>query len=269
MRLRIQSSLAHHYDEPTDRAYLQARITPAATARQHVLAHPLTTDPTCWQFTFDDYWGNRSVELEVSEPHDRLTISLICDVNVTKAGSRLARDFEALTSRAVPTAFSEFLRPADLTPPPPHADEIATRRTAATGRPIELVQDLVGEFATGQSGTGRSGTGDALTHSALAVVRAAGIPARFVSGYKVVGDDGFDPATFELGDTVAGAFGSWIDFWDGTWHAWDPVTNAQITDAFVVIGWGRDRADVEPLRGIHRSPGSVTSSVEVQVTRLS
>ena len=287
MRMRIQATLSYTLTEPTDRAYVQARIVPAATARQHVLAYPLEVEPAGWQFTHDDYWGTRTVDIEVSEPHTALSLGLICDVGLMAAGKPLAADCELLSPDSVYANFSEFLLPGSRFAQDDELAQIAQVRAAWTGRPTELVEKVIAEYAGGGAGGASAGgaagargdsaraargtsgvvspglVGDDLTHAALRAVRAAGVPARFVSGYRAPAGD------FEPGDTGDGALSSWIDFWDGAWHGWDPVSNALISDRLVIVGWGRTRADVQPLSGIHRSDGDGESRTEVTVTRLS
>lgn len=255
MRVRIVAKLGHTYSEPTDRSYLSARVTPAATARQHVLTHPLACEPAGYQITYDDYWGTRTVDLEILEAHERLQLQLIADVNVTNAGKPLASDFRALESDLLQANFSEFLLSRREVPTPRAAarDAVAQLRESVT-RPVDLVEHALGEHVVG--------VGDERTHSALGLLRRVGIPARFVSGYRA------DPRALEPGEAGVGEFSSWIDFWDGAWHGWDPQGNQMVHEGLVIVGWGRDRGDCPPLKGIHRSPGEVTSETDVAVTRL-
>ena len=93
------------------------------------------------------------------------------------------------------------------------------------------------------------------------MLRSLGIPARYVSGYietiappgkeKLEGSD-----ASHAWISVLAPNGSWIDI--------DP-TNGQFADSrYLVTAWGRDFADVSPLRGIVVTE-AVTSRLDVGV----
>lgn len=257
MRLRIAATLAYTYPGEASQARVEARISPAATARQIVLVHPLSAEPSGWQLSHDDYWGTRVVELEVADPHDRFALSLLSDVNLTGLGTKpLAADFSRLDAPGVEDSFTEFLRPTELTTVADAEVEVARTLRQASGTPTDLVHAVTRELVAGRDG-------DAATHTVIGALRAVGVPARFVSGYRApLGE-------FAPGTSAPGAITSWLDYWDGGWQGWDPGIAQPVGDRHVIIGWGRDRADAPPLRGIYCGPDGAACSVEVTVTRLS
>lgn len=101
-------------------------------------------------------------------------------------------------------------------------------------------------------------------HLAIACLRSVGLPARYVSGYietlspegveKLVGVDA-SHAWFSVFIPGMG----WVDF--------DPTNNVLPTDQHITIGWGRDYADIAPLKGIILSSGLHKLSVSVDVRR--
>lgn len=102
-------------------------------------------------------------------------------------------------------------------------------------------------------------------HLAIACLRSIGLPARYVSGYietlpppgkeKLVGVDA-SHAWFSVFIPNLG----WMDF--------DPTNNQIPGEQHVTIGWGRDYADIAPLKGVILSSGSHKLSVSVDVRRL-
>lgn len=101
-----------------------------------------------------------------------------------------------------------------------------------------------------------------MAHVTVALLRAAGLPARYVSGYLHA-----DPEA-EPGQTIAGQSHAWAEYWAGSWLACDPTSGAAVAERHVVVARGRDYADVPPHKGIyHGAPGS-TLGVTVEVTRL-
>ena len=99
-------------------------------------------------------------------------------------------------------------------------------------------------------------------HVGLVLLRAAGVPARYVSGYLHTQPDA------PVGQVVTGESHAWVEAWVGDWVGYDPTAGDVPGERHVVVGYGRDYADVSPLRGIY-SGGSVASlGVTVEVTRL-
>ena len=98
-------------------------------------------------------------------------------------------------------------------------------------------------------------------HITIGALRAIGIPARYVSGYLY-------PATDrKVGEVVVGESHAWVEWWAGSWFAFDPTNDIDILDKHIVVGRGRDYDDVPPLRGVYA--GSIESElfVAVEITR--
>ncbi|MEO0340576.1 MAG: transglutaminase family protein, partial [Bacteroidota bacterium] len=102
-------------------------------------------------------------------------------------------------------------------------------------------------------------------HIAISGLRAMGIPTRYVSGYiETLPPEG---APELVGSAASHAWFSsyipgmgWVDF--------DPTNNQIVKDQHITIAWGRDYADVPPLKGVIRNSGSHELSVEVEVIRI-
>jgi transglutaminase-like putative cysteine protease len=90
------------------------------------------------------------------------------------------------------------------------------------------------------------------------------LPVRYVSGYietipppgveKLVGVDA-SHAWFSV--FIPG--NGWVDF--------DPTNNMLPSDQHITIGWGRDYADITPLKGVIMSSGRHELKVSVNVKR--
>ena len=107
----------------------------------------------------------------------------------------------------------------------------------------------------------RKGVCQDFAHLALGVLRSLGIPARYVSGYLHPLED----AT--IGETVEGQGHAWIEWWCGDWHPWDPTHGQPAGERHVLVGRGRDYADVPPLKGIYQGAPSIAHEVSVAITR--
>ena len=93
----------------------------------------------------------------------------------------------------------------------------------------------------------------------VALLRAAGLPARYVSGYLHA-----DPSA-EPGQTAVGESHAWVEYWAGAWRPLDPTSGAPVRERHVVVARGRDYADVPPVDGVVLSSGGRDLEVEVDV----
>jgi transglutaminase-like putative cysteine protease len=101
-----------------------------------------------------------------------------------------------------------------------------------------------------------------MAHVTVALLRTAGVPARYVSGYLHA-----DPSA-EPGEAAAGQSHAWVEYWAGAWLPCDPTSGAPVGERHVVVARGRDYNDVPPLKGIYHGPPDSTLDVSVEVTRL-
>jgi transglutaminase-like putative cysteine protease len=101
-----------------------------------------------------------------------------------------------------------------------------------------------------------------MAHLTVALLREAGLPARYVSGYLHA-----DPSA-EPGQTVVGESHAWVEYWAGSWLPCDPTSGAPVRERHVVVARGRDYADIPPLKGIYHGAPTSALDVTVEVTRL-
>ncbi|MGN6721228.1 MAG: transglutaminase-like domain-containing protein, partial [Marmoricola sp.] len=109
----------------------------------------------------------------------------------------------------------------------------------------------------------RSGVCQDYAHLVVGALRHIGIPARYVSGY-------LHPSTSPtVGRVEVGESHAWVEWWVGEWIAHDPTNDADVTDRHMIVGIGRDYADVPPIKGIVAgSPVAADLAVTVEITRL-
>ena len=100
-------------------------------------------------------------------------------------------------------------------------------------------------------------------HVLIALCRAAGIPARYVSGYTVR-DTASDAPT-----RGAGASHAWVEAFTPThgWRGFDPTNDLVASEHHVKMAVGRDYRDVPPTQGTYRGLAEETLGIEV-VTRI-
>jgi transglutaminase-like putative cysteine protease len=110
----------------------------------------------------------------------------------------------------------------------------------------------------------RQGVCQDFAHLMIALVRCAGLPARYVSGY--IETEPVDEVTGLAGATASHA---WVEVYlpSGLWLGIDPTNDILEGERHVQIGVGRDYNDVSPLRGVFKGAERQRLSVIVRVSR--
>ncbi len=100
-------------------------------------------------------------------------------------------------------------------------------------------------------------------HLGIAVLRAAGIPARYASGYLYP-----DELGGVVGEMHQGESHAWLEAWVGDWHPLDPTSGSAVAERHVLVARGRDYVDVAPLKGVYHGGPSHSLDVAVELTRV-
>jgi transglutaminase-like putative cysteine protease len=228
-------------------------------------------------WTYRDYWGTTVSSFDIQEPHHELLVQASATVQTTAAQPpRPSLAWPDLREQAASSYVLEFLGETPRTTMAPEVAAEVTSEVAgaepdeAAREIVKLVHDRVA-YKPGSTGVqtsaqeawaARSGVCQDMAHISVALLRAAGLPARYVSGYLHP-----DPKALP-GRTVAGQSHAWAEYWIGEWVPVDPTSLAPVGERHVVLGRGRDYTDVSPLRGIYSGAPSVAMEVTVEVTRL-
>ncbi|WP_222706513.1 transglutaminase family protein [Aeromicrobium terrae] len=276
MQLRIKHSTGYRYEKGAVASFNEARMTPLTTPAQQVLRSRLDITPTPWTSEFRDYWGTTVTAFEVTEPHTELSVVATSLVETEEARVEpQGRPWSALAE--VQDDLCEYLELSDWVVPSVELKQATAslRETAATptdfARAVctylyEQIRYVTGatEVTTraADAWDARVGVCQDFAHLSLGLLRDAGIPARYVSGYL---HPGSDPA---VGEEVEGESHAWIEWWDGDWVGYDPTNDRPVGEQHVVVARGRDYEDVPPLRGIYSTRGDSELFVTVEITRM-
>ncbi|HJQ07447.1 MAG TPA: transglutaminase family protein [Nocardioides sp.] len=280
MQLRIVHVTGFEYDGEVSASYNEARMTPQTSAHQTVSHTRLEVTPHPWTQAYRDYWGTIVTGFEVLAPHGSLTVTATCMVQTE--GPRPASGTPLTWAELLdgPTAenLCEYLTVTDRVRPPADLVEQTRALVASGGGPSEVAREVCGlvrkavdyvpgstdvhdEAATAWSQG--SGVCQDIVHLVVGALRSIGLPARYVSGYLLPSTD---PV---VGEAVHGESHAWVEWWDGSWTAYDPTNDEQPGERHVIVATGRDYADVRPLSGIYTGAGTSRMFVNVQITRLS
>jgi transglutaminase-like putative cysteine protease len=274
--MRVRHTTGYRYDAPVLASYNEARLTPVTDVDQLTLDARVVTTPEARQRRYWDYWGTQVTVFDLHTPHDALEVTATAIVDTADERVVEVASWDVLRSEEVQDRHVELLGPTPRTRPDEEMTALA--RDAADGLdPKEaalavgqLVHDRVA-YQAGSTGVATSahdawglGTGvcQDIAHVCVALLRAVGLPAAYVSGYLHPKRDA------AVGDTVTGESHAWVEVWLGSWWGYDPTNQVAAGERHVVVGRGRDYGDVTPLKGIYSGSGSQQLGVTVEVTRL-
>jgi len=278
-RLRISHVTGFTYDGSAAASYNEARMTPMTLPHQITLFSQVEVAPTAaastWRYI--DYWGSQVTVFDLQRLHQQLKVSATCLVETSEPHPVAAPvDWVGLRSQSTVDSWAELLTDTERT----RIDEVLVTKAqeiAADAPPREAalaisawVRDEVA-YVPGSTGvqTGaqeawelRKGVCQDIAHLTAGLLRAVGLPARYVSGYLHPKPDA------QVGETVEGQSHAWVEWWCGGWEGYDPTNGVPTGPRHVVVARGRDYADVTPLKGVYHGAPASHLGVSVEVTRL-
>jgi transglutaminase-like putative cysteine protease len=279
-RLRIEHTTKVVYTGPVRTSFNEARMTPLTLPSQLTHDSRVTAGPGVPVWTYNDYWGTFVSVFDLPEPHDDLVIRSIATVETEPFGGLPDGDdrltWAQLGGSVRDSRLLEFLLPTPLTMVTEDVSDTAMADIFGTSpdRAAETISARVREHVTYMPGaTGvRTNAQEAwdkgqgvcqdMAQLTVALLRGAGIPARYVSGYLHP-----DPKA-KPGSTAVGQSHAWVEYWAGSWTPLDPTSGAHVGERHVVVARGRDYGDVPPLKGIYHGSAQSNMQVTVEVTRL-
>lgn len=262
MWLTVEHVTRFSYDAPITEAYTELRLKPAHRHGQRCSSFSLVPEPRgATVAEYADRFGNTVHHFDVLEQHERIAVSARSEVWT----SPRFQEAEHLS----PLDRLDFLAPsryvaldgpvaelAGSSSRPDDAAETAGRLMGSVRAAMSYERGTtnVHTTATEALAEGRGVCQD-FAHVLIGACRAAGIPARYVSGYL------YDPRHGDPGESHA-----WVDVHTGDagWMSLDPTHDTEQDEHYVRVGVGRDYADVPPSRGVYT--GSADETLEVAVT---
>jgi transglutaminase-like putative cysteine protease len=284
MLFHVMHATRYTYESPVSHSLNEVRLIPRALEVQEIRRSELQVQPEpAFMYYRKDYYGNDLSSFELFEKHGQLQITAESMVEVSAAAGtpipsiswNEARKAIAEQSDEAAIEASEFIYNSPHVSVTPELNDYA-RTSFVPGRPLlEVIQDLThrihNDFKYRPQSTSisttlpevmkhRRGVCQDFAHVMIGAVRSQRLPARYVSGYV------------RPGPKVQGAQAShaWVSvFFPGSgWISFDPTNDLMVSDSHITLAWGRDYADVTPVKGISLGGGSQTVEVEVYVQPL-
>jgi transglutaminase-like putative cysteine protease len=265
MRLTIDHHTRYQFSEPQTRVVQLLRMTPADCVGQTVSDWRIDVDCDARLREGRDGYGNITTMLYVDGPISAIELMVRGEVLTDDVAGGVNGCPETL-----PPLF--FTRITPLTQPDDQIHALAATTIGGAALGVDSAMALmsaVHERIVPQPGrTEKSVTaGDALAagrgsvrdcaHVLISAARAAGYPARLVSGHCLDGPNAASHSSAHC----------WAELYvDGSgWISLDPSTNRAPRETYVRVAIGLDASDSTPLSGTRRGGGIEVLDVDVRV----
>jgi transglutaminase-like putative cysteine protease len=254
---------------------------------QRVIAANIALDPAPTERTaFKDFFGNAVTSIAFREPHDAFDLTMKARVSVLRPDFTVdaSPDLDGLKHEIASALTLDAASPQHFLPPSLHAPitpDITdyARGSAASGRSVcEIAFDLCNRIHADFDYDGeatnvrtlspeafelKAGVCQDFAHVMISGLRGLGIPAGYVSGFiRTI------PPPGKVRLEGADAMHAWVSVWCGKeagWREFDPTNKMLAGNDHIVIGYGRDYADVAPIVGVLRTVGKHSSEQSVDV----
>jgi transglutaminase-like putative cysteine protease len=267
MQLRILHRTAYRYDEPVKYSAQALRLTPRREGLQRVLNWAIHAPGR--RIEQVDAHGNITHLLTLEEPHKEIEIVVSGAVEVASEGALMPHEgplspLAYLASTPLTAADSAIARLSHeyLEGSRPMRD----RLYALAGGVHERVKYQKGSTSVEDTAAAALARGKGVcqdqAHVFISACRAAGIPARYVSGYLYDANGN--------GESGSAASHAWVDAWMSDAKAWlgVDVTHHEPTGVqHCRLAVGRDYLDAAPVRGVRRGGGREMMDVDVTVSK--
>ena len=271
----IKHITRYTYAEPVIDSANQVLLFPVNDDFQEVKKHELLITQTPSIEVFTDYFGNQVGIFSLIKPHKELLIRSLIEVETKEvpvpADELLAAtQWSMLDEAQFQFPMMDFLIGEKFEALDAVTKEAMSFKTAGSTpfAVAKTLSDFIYTTFTYRKGitsveTGideiwklKAGVCQDFAHILLVMLRIAGIPARYVSGYIC-------PKNHEL--RGEGATHAWVEAYlpEYGWIGLDPTNNCLVSDRHVRLAIGRDFSDCTPVKGTYK--GSSEHSLEVSV----
>lgn len=291
MHYKVTHTTVYQYNQPVSLCHNLALLKPRSTATQICHRTELKIDPEPDVVSeYEDFFGNKATYFAIQQEHEKLEVTVTSFIENTNTKAIQFNFFESMAWEDAKLQIgeplaenSEIRQYITETPMTAYNSDISDYAAVSftPGKPLfdcanDLMQRIFTDFVYTPGFTTiatpvaevmkkKKGVCQDFAHLAIACVKSVGLPARYVSGYIET-----TPKEGEPKLTGADASHAWFSvFIPGTgWVDFDPTNNQVPSFQHITIGWGRDYADVTPLKGVILSSGEHKLDVAVDVARM-
>lgn len=257
MRLSVHHETRYRFTEPQARIVQLLRLFPGDTSHQTVVNWRIDVDCDARLREGFDGYGNITRMLYAEGPVDTLVLSVSGEALLTEQDGPIE-----VTDEPFPPDLFRRVRPltrADaLIEGLGQGDDLGAM-TALAGAiharwPLDRRPTPAIRSAAEAAGDERLGPRDMAIF--IAAARAQGVPARYVSGYSLSGDD----------ERRTAAPHAWAEAYvSGGWYAFDPATGGRSGLDHIRVAVALDAAGAAPIAGVRMGAGEEELDVDVRV----
>lgn len=247
----------------------QVRVFPRNGEGQEALGHELWTEPDCYKLPFSDRFGNQVNRVRMVEHHTRFVVATAGRVRLsTEPPTAKTVSIDAVrdlpeyleytwaTLLVDPQGLSALA--GDLIDPKMGLLDAVRAVTDWVHGNIRYLRGTTDVTTTATEALAAGeGVCQDMAHLSLGILRAAGVPCRYVSGLL----------TDQVGETHA-----WVEFLhpQAGWLASDPTRGTLLPPAsdYVKLGVGLDYSDVWPISGMFTSKGAAMHLATIAQVRF-
>jgi len=280
--------IGYRYEVPASGAHHMLRLLPLSLPdRQRLVAGAITVTPEPDEIsTFTDFFRHPTSHAILRGPHEKLDIRMQARVMVQ--AQPLAADFSPLLDR-LPQEISEtwsldtesphhFIHTSprlprdkaiaayvrDMLKPSMTVRQIAETLCSRIHKDFKYDAEATTVDTTpAEAFEKKRGVCQDFSHVMIVALRSLGIPAGYVSGFlRTIPPPGKERLE------GADAMHAWVRVWCGKLTGWlelDPTNDIMAGTDHIVVGYGRDYADVAPVIGVLKSYGSHQTAQAVDV----
>jgi transglutaminase-like putative cysteine protease len=294
MIYHIRHLTRYDYSGPATLSHNEARMVPRVLPWQHCLTYEFEISPSPIRLRERiDFFGNRVAHFSTESVHRSLEVVVTSDVQTRARPTQdifsnirwedAVREIAAALKTGNHDSIDARLFVLE-SPYIRHQLSLARYAEECFGRGRDLREALIGlneriydEFTYDPDVTttatpvlevlaSKRGVCQDFAHLMIACIRALGLPARYVSGYMETLPP---PGQAKLlgADATHAWVAAFIPGWG--WLELDPTNGCLTDERYIVLGWGRDYADVTPLKGVMTGGGEHELTVEVDVIPVS
>ena len=259
MRLSISHDTTYRYEDQVRNSIQYLRMTPWIMEHQKIENWSIML-PSIGHITSDGF-NNTLTTLIRSESHNSLQIqaSGIVEIDTSTKSLPLGSTdpMVYLCPTRLTTCSEEMLDFAKQAGAAPNLKAMQQFGAKLLER-VPYTSGTTGVKTSAEDAFGKSsGVCQDHAHITIAVARALGVPARYVSGYLY---------TTDVNHLQSHA---WAELWfDGAWYMFDVSNQLYTPQCHVYVAFGRDYNDAAPLRGTRLGGGNETMNSQVWVNRI-
>ncbi|WP_299674244.1 transglutaminase family protein [uncultured Roseobacter sp.] len=263
MLLTINHTTRYHYDAPVDYALQQVRLTPPNTAQQDVRSWEISVEGGRIETQYRDHNGGQVHLVSVDRGAEEVAIRAAGEVETTDTSGVLGKVYG-------PAPLWYFQKPTPLTEAGPGIKALAKHLTesrdqlaalhALSSSILMAAPYRIGETyaATTAEEALMGGSGVCQDHAQIfvAAARAAGLPARYVSGYLLMDDRVDQEASHAWAEAHLDSLG-WVGF--------DVSNGISPDERYVRLAHGRDYRRAAPISGLRLGASNESMIVSLQI----